>query len=71
MFKLVKDVEGLLHDILIEDSRFKFVFIRQQHNTIYNQMNENKIRLETSTKEQIRTAIIDATFIFMSVDFRA
>ena len=33
-------------------------------------MNENNIRLETSTKEQKRTAIIDATLIFMSVNFR-
>ena len=27
-------------------------FIRQEHNIIYNHMNENNIRLETSTKEQ-------------------
>ena len=34
--------------------RFKiqFVFIRQEHSMIYNHMNENKIQLDTSTKEQ-------------------
>ena len=37
-----------------KDSRFKiqYAFIRQEHNIIYNHMNENNIRLETSTKEQ-------------------
>ena len=37
-----------------QDSRFKiqYAFIRQEHNIIYNHMNENNIRLETSTKEQ-------------------
>ena len=36
------------------DSRFKiqYALIRQEHNIIYNHMNENNIRLETSTKEQ-------------------
>ena len=29
-----------------------YAFIRQEHNIIYNHMNENNIRLETSTKEQ-------------------
>ena len=35
-------------------ARFKiqYAFIRQEHNIIYNHMNENNIRLETSTKEQ-------------------
>ena len=36
------------------NTRFKiqYAFIRQEHNIIYNHMNENDIRLETSTKEQ-------------------
>ena len=39
---------------LLVYSRFKiqYAFIRQEHNIIYNHMNENDIRLETSTKEQ-------------------
>ena len=32
--------------------KIQYAFIRQEHNIIYNHMNENNIRLETSTKEQ-------------------
>ena len=32
--------------------KIKYAFIRQEHNIIYNHMNENNTRLETSTKEQ-------------------
>ena len=39
---------------IYEVIRFKiqYAFIRQEHNIIYNHMNVNNIRLETSTKEQ-------------------
>ena len=32
--------------------KIQYAFICQEHNIIYNHMNENNIRLETSTKEQ-------------------
>ena len=51
-----KIFERLMYNRLIQflDKRFKiqYAFIRQEHNIIYNHMNENNIRLETSTKEQ-------------------
>ena len=47
---------GISHgfDITRDLLRFKiqYAFIRQEHNIIYNHINENIIRLETSTKEQ-------------------
>ena len=63
---------GCTQDTNIQDSRCKiqYAFIRQEHNIIYTHMIKNNIRLDTSTKEQKRSVIIDATLIFMSVDFR-
>ena len=53
---------------LVTSFKIQYAFIHQEHNIIYSHMNENNIRPETSTKEQKN--IIDATLIFMSVDFR-
>ena len=36
---------------IAERFKIQFAFIRQEHNMIYNHMNENKIRRETSIKE--------------------